>query len=291
MIIKKEKDNIDENSTQILNEYHKNQVQTNICLHKFCLIIIIIINLFLLGFSITYKTKISKIKNQILLKNTQIEDIQFNKTKIINDCDKKLVNIFSHGKGGKWHFSNFFKDLEEMRFLKNRLLCLLIGPSQESKSIKITLKFICKGSYDGDNFDIASVELMSHGSFSNYLFLIKDRKGNRFGLITQNGLRVEDGIFIYRERKCFLFFFDERKMYDYIGEKECIFFKNNKMIIGKNDIVINENYFEKGGNVTVPIKMFNVSDNINQKYFNEKNNAIEIEDIELFSYNYVVRTD
>ena len=291
MIIKKEKDNIDENSTQILNEYHKNQVQTNICLHKFCLIIIIIINLFLLGFSITYKTKISKIKNQILLKNTKIEDIQFNKTKIINDCDKKLVNIFSHGKGGKWHFSNFFKDLEEMRFLKNRLLYLLIGPNKESKSMKITLKFICKGSYDGDNFDIASVELMSHGSFSNYLFLIKDRKGNRFGLITQNGLRVEDGIFIYRERKCFLFFFDERKMYDYIGEKECIFFKNNKMIIGKNDIVINENYFEKGGNVTVPIKMFNVSDNINQKYFNEKNNAIEIEDIELFSYNYVVRTD
>ena len=288
MIIKK--DNLDENSTQILNEYHKNQVQTNLCLHKLCLTIIILINIFLFIFSITYKTKISNIKNTILLKNTEIENLQLNNQKTKNDCDKKLVNIFSHGKNGVWRFSNIFNDLEEIRFLKSKLMDLLSKSSKDTISIKISLKQIYRGSYDGDDFNIVSLEWMAHGTFGNYLFFVQDRQGNRFGVITQNGLTIEKGIFVYREKRCLLFFFDERKMYDYIEKKDCIFIKNNKVIIGSSDIVINEKYFQKGGNITFPITAFNVTD-INQKHFKEKKNEIQIGDIEVFSYSYGIRTD
>ena len=283
MIIKR--DNLDENSTRILNEFHKNQVQSNICLHKFCLIIIIFLNIFLVIFSIIYKTQISKIKHTIFLKNSEVDNLQLNNETTEIGCDKKLVNKFSNGENGLWYFSDFFNDLEEIRFLKSNLVNLLSNSTKNSISIKMNLLY--KGNYDGDNFNMVFEEWINHGFYENFLFLIRDKKGNRFGVITQNGLTLEDS-FSYKEKKCFLYFIEERKMYDYIDKKDCIFPRDNKVIIGNNDIIINDGYYENGGNFSFPFTAFNVSDK-NQKYFNEKNNEFQIDDIEFFNYYYVIR--
>ena len=82
-------------SIKSLKEFNKKQIQSNIKLHKIFLSMIIIISIFLIGFIVIYKSKISEIKSKMEIHNSKIRENEKYISSLNNMYSHKLVNILA----------------------------------------------------------------------------------------------------------------------------------------------------------------------------------------------------
>ena len=83
----------------------------------------------------------------------------------------------------------------------------------------------------------------------------------------------------------FLYLFETKKMYKFIGDKEkSVSFKKDKLLIlGDDELVIYNEYWTKGGYINYPFKSFDLNDvNVNALIGN--NGEFYIKYLEIFSF-------
>ena len=148
---------------------------------------------------------------------------------------------------------------------------------------KLNLLFMYSGIIDGDNFD----SLKDNISFiNNILMIIETKKGNKIGFFSDDYVIIRDEEYISTDKNCFIFFFNDKKIYDFIGNENA--FKVNKdkfFSIGDDDLVINNNFHEKGGIVKYPFISFDIQTD-NPNIFAESL-EFEIKDIEIYNINII----
>ena len=260
-------------SLKVLNG---NQINFNIKLHKICLLTICIIDLILLIFIITYKSKISEIK----LKSNIIQAPFLNKkmnyiSKSDATINHKLVNIFavSMSSLGNFHFSFIFDNSEEVKMVKE-----FVKPYKNKDNPYLLL--IYQGNIDNDDslkiFDIIEY-------YKNTLTIIKTKGGEKFGFFF-NGAIIPNkyGFFQSNNYKCFIFSFKEKRKY-FCKMTNNTFEVNKQSLfnIGNGDIEINHNYHTYGGKINFPFKSFFIPENMGN-IFEKINGHFDINDIEIY---------
>ena len=135
---------------------------------------------------------------------------------------------------------------------------------------------------DGDTFEILKEKI--NYSFNTFIIIEAENK-IKFGFFIQGAI-IQETYYDYddRENNCFLLFFKSEKIYKCKGDKTKLKIKDNKngiLIIGEDDVIIKENFLNKGnyGKINFP---FNSFDNgMNNDI--ELNGEFKIKGIEIFA--------
>ena len=267
-------ENMNQDSLTSMKEFKKKNIQSNICIHKICILLLTIINITHIIFLIIYKIKLKKIKRKISLHRSIITPLE---TKIKRSnalANKKIVNVASQTK--KCYFSFLFETIDEINTIKN-----LILSKKNIADETIKMQMIYQSRFDGDNFKEMLKELPYS---SNILFLIKQRD-SKFGFFFENGLSYRSKDVNFFNKNCFIFSFQNKEIYDYIGDGNCFRYINNEIIFGKNDVIISNNYLRNNSIINFPFQSFDVR-NIKSNEFTKSVGIIIIEDIEIYKVRF-----
>ena len=272
----KKNESMNKESVQSLRKFNLKQIQSNIRLHIIFLSIVIIVNICLIVFIIIYKNKISQIKLKSSKRHKIIDEGKKNITTFTNTIEHKIVNIFaiSMNTYGNLHFSMLFDKSEEVKMAKKFV--------QEFTQIdEPTMILLYQGINDSDKTNVI-LSLIS--SFPNLLMIIGVRNGNKFGFFFQETIILNSKkSFDSYSKKCFIFSFVTKQMYNCIGKgKKIEINKNNLFNIGDGDIVINYNFRTNGGIINFPFKSFEIPKN-DENAFIGQNGEFQILDIELYA--------
>ena len=137
-------ENMNQDSLTSMKEFKKKNIQSNICIHKICILMLTIINITHIIFLIIYKIKLKKIKQKISLHRSIITPLE---TKIKRSnalANKKIVNVASQTK--KCYFSFLFETIDEINTIKN-----LILSKKNIADETIKMQMIYQSRFDGDN--------------------------------------------------------------------------------------------------------------------------------------------
>ena len=143
---------------------------------------IIIINIFLIGFIFIYKSKISEIKSKFEAHSLKLKENEKYISLLDSINSHKLVNIFaiSFNFLGNYHFSLIFDTSEEVKYIKDLI----------SSFIKIENPFIdliYQGIYDG--YDVEDILLLIKYSIHT-LIVLETRNGEKFGFFFSMNLSI-----------------------------------------------------------------------------------------------------
>lgn len=280
----KKNENIDEQSIELIKDYHTKRIKQNICLHKVCLIMLVIINIGLLVFAILYKKQISDIRTMSSKNSTNFEvyeDLISQKRKLI---DKKVLNILANNFNGKVHFSYLIDNSDDFLFIKNLIIEFYKDKGKNYDIDKVTCIFLYQQYIDGVMFEnvIDNIEY-----FDNIVVLFRNSKG-RFGVYFKEPIELNDK-YSYKsdDDNCFLFSFDTKKMYKYIGKEYSVKSSKDKIFdFGNGDIILPSNFSQVSSQINFPFKSFDVS-TINDNPFCEENGDNYVYDVEIFSFQLV----
>ena len=139
---------------------------------------------------------------------------------------------------------------------------------------------------DGDNY--LSLRKKIEYNSQSFFFIETDKK-EKFGFYIENPIyfgKKETYIDNEKDNYCFLISFQKEGIYKCIGEKRKLEIKNNDeemIIIGNNDIIIQNNYLErdKSGIINYPFKSFDIS-NINSNIITGEIGEFNIKELEIF---------
>ena len=265
------------NSKKSLEDLKKNQINYNIQIHKIFLLVIIIIDILLIIFIITYKSKISEIK----LKYNVIKTPFFNKKSNIVSKDRKtinhkLVNIFAISMSylGNFHFSLIFDNSEEVKMVKEFV------KSFRRKEFPYLL-LIYQGNVDKDESS-KILDIIKY--YKNILLIIKTKNGEKLGFFFDGAIIPNKyGFFESNNYNCFIFSFQEKARY--FSKVTNNTFEVNKEVlfnIGNGDIEINHNFHTYGGKINFPFKSFFIPEN-KGNIFKKINGQFDIKDIEIYT--------
>jgi hypothetical protein len=289
MKIKKNKgnNNIDEESKNALKDFRMNQINSNIKLHKIIIILIVLINLGLIFFIFFYKTKIAQIKK---LSSSYTSDIDSQDTQLVTQRTSlyhKMVNIASLGtphSSGVMRFSFIFEKSDEFQKIKKIVFNYRKEIGQEIFDYdKIYPLFIYQGITDSDDF---YTFLSRISFFDDIVILIRTELGKKFGIYHKDSLKPtnDKNEYISNCKDVFLFTFDNDGIYKFIGKKASIQFNKDKMIsLGKDELVIYNDFFTKGGYINFPLQSFDFS-NVNSNILTGENGNFNIRNIEVYSF-------
>ena len=265
-------ENMNQNSVASIKEFKEKNIQSNICLHKIFIILLAIINIPLIIFLIIYKMELSKINQKISFDRSTISLLE-KKIKSTNTlANKKVVNVVSQTKKG--YITYLFETSEEVKAVKN-----LILSKKNIPNINIKMQMIFQGHFDGDDFkDVISKERPFN---KNILFLIREDAINKFGFFFESGFSYESKDSNFNNKNCFIFSFKTMEIYNYIGEDSCFKYINNQIIFGKNDVIIDNNFFGNNCIINFPFNSFDIK-NIQSNVFTSTKGMILLEDIEIY---------
>ena len=269
-------------SIKSLKEFNKKQIQSNITIHKIFLSMIIIINIFLIGFIFIYKSKISEIKSKFETHSLKLKENE----KYISSLDSinshKLVNIFaiSFNFLGNYHFSLIFDTSEEVKYIKDLI----------SSFIKIEnplIDLIYQGIYDG--YDVEDVLLLIKYSIHT-LIVLETGNGEKFGFFFNEFIDYEEDegykYFISESNNCFLFSLNYKEKYNCNSKGKITFEINGLGLfnIGNEDIIIRHDFKSDGGMINFPFKTFDIKQSdLGYGMFKKLTNYFDIFDIEIYS--------
>ena len=172
----KKNERMNPESIKSLKEFNKKQIQSNIKLHKIFLSMIIIIIIFLIGFIIIYKSKISEIKSKMEIHSSKIKENEKYISSLNNMYSHKLVNIFAISINifGNYHFSLIFDTSEEVKNTKNFI-------SSFTKIEDPFIELIYQGTYDGDKVEkiMFLIRYLSH-----VLIIVETKNKEKFGFFS-----------------------------------------------------------------------------------------------------------
>jgi cell division protein FtsL len=269
-------------SIKSLKEFNKKQLQSNIKLHKIFLSMIIIINIFLIGFIFIYKSKISDIKSKLDIHSSKLRENEKNISSLNNDYSHKLVNIFATSMNiyGNYHFSLVFDTSEEVKNTKNFISSFIHVEN-------ISLELIYQGIYDGDKADTI-MKLFSY--IHNILIIVETRSGEKFGFFfdDKNDLKEDDKYkyFYSKSNDCFLFSLKYNEKYNCNSKGKTTFEINGIGLfnIGNEDIISSHDFNTDGGKINFPFESFDIKESdLGYKMFKNLKNQFDILDVEIYS--------
>jgi len=270
-------------SIKSLKEFNKKEIQSNIKLHKIFLSMIIIINIFLIGFIFIYKSKISDIKSKMGIHSSKIRENENYISSLNNAYSHKLVNILSISINifGNYHFSLIFDTLEEVKNTKNLI-------SSFTKIENPFIELIYQGTFDGD--DVEKIMFLIR-YLSHILIIVEARNKEKFGFFF-----VNDQIDYEKEEKykyfnltsnnCFLFSLNYNEKYNCNSKGKTIFEINDLgfFFIGQEDIIISHNFKTDGGMINFPFRSFDIKESdLGYRMFKNLTNQFDIFDVEIYS--------
>lgn len=267
-------ENINQESLSSIKDLQKRNIKSNICLHKFCLYFLVIINGFLITFIILYKSKLSEVNSQLNLHKNELSHYEQKLENQKRTTDKKIINVVSQTPLG--YFSYIFDNCEEANMIKS----LIIKKSNHKNINNINFSFLFAGYVESHNFK-HTIEDLSFSS--NILVLIREQENYKFGVYFENGLSYKSNSVNFDDKGCFVFSFQTKEKYDYIGNSSCFKFNEDQMIFGEDDIIINNNYFDKGGIINFPFKNFDVKKLEGNNVFTSSVGLIFVEEVEIYS--------
>ena len=263
----KENENIDEQSIELLKEYHSKRIKQNIYLHKVCLIMLVFINIISLIFAILYKKQISDIRTIGRKNSTNFEaskNLLSQKNRLIN---KKLTNILAKNIYGKVHFSYLIKNSDNLNLIKN-----LIVEFYKEKGVNYNIdEFSCGLLYQNFVDGVMLEDVIYNIQYYHNIVVLFSNSIGIFGVYFKNIIYLDNN-YSYKsdDDNCFLFSFDTKKLYKYIGKKYSVEVSKDKIFdFGNGDIILYNNFSKGAPEINYPFKSFNIS--INDNPFSEKN--------------------
>ena len=285
--LNKKPNNMNEQSINSLKDFRQKQISTNIKYHKIFILLLIIIITGLSVFIIFYKSKINSLK----LKNTSYHSQLNLADKSISNKNNilmhKLVNIDSlHKYGFPLRYSFIFETSDEFNTIKNIIYdyikeVLKLDVPIESRNVFL----LYQGLTDEDE------SFMDKISYHwNLAIFIETSDKKKFGIFFADLIapkqKNKHQEFESNNTLIFLYSFETKKKYNYIGNGKKVFRLNmdGKMInIGNDEIIIYQDYFQNGGEINFPLKSFDLS-TINNNVFTGKNGKFDIQNIEVFFF-------
>ena len=285
--LNKKPNNMNEQSINSLKDFRQKQISTNIKYHKIFILLLIIIITGLSVFIIFYKNKINSLK----LKNTSYHSQLNLADKSISNKNNilmhKLVNIDSlHKYGFPLRYSFIFETSDEFNTIKNIIYDYI------KEVLKLDVPFVSRNVfllYQGlTDEDESFMDKISY--HWNLAIFIETSDKKKFGIFFVDLIspkqKNKHQEFESNNTLIFLYSFETKKKYNYIGNGKKVFRLNmdGKMInIGDDEIIIYQDYFQNGGEINFPLKSFDLS-TINNNVFTGKNGKFDIQNIEVFFF-------
>ena len=276
--------NINEDSMNSLKDFRQKQISTN---KKYLLIFIfllIIINTGVSVFIIIYKSKIKIIKSKNNSYHSQLDSKDESLSKTNNILMHKLVNIASLNQYGLVRFSFIFETSEEFKNIQN----IIYDYRKEIEKREVPIEYrntflLFEGMMDDDKTFIERISF-----FWNLAIFIETTEEKKFGIFISDLITPDKNKgFDSTSDKIFLYSFETKKKYNYIGKGENIFRvnKDDKMIIvGEDELIIYQEYYINGGEINFPMKSFDLS-TVNTNVFTGTNGKFSIKNIEAFCFS------
>ena len=275
--------NINEESRNALRNFRQNQINSNIKLHKLFLCLVFIINIGLIGFIFFYKSKISEIKK---LSNLHTSDIDSKDTLLVNqrtELGHKMANIAALGSLGVLRFSLIFEKSEEFHTVKKLIYDYRIELGDKMpKYENIGMFFLYQGIVDSDDAS-SFIDYISY--LEGITILIQTDEGKKFGIFHKEMIDPDENKeFRSKSSNVIIFSLDTKKIYKFKGKKNSISFTEDKILsLGKDELVINNEYFSNGGYIEFPLKSFDFS-SVNSNVLTERNGKFNIRNLEVFCF-------
>ena len=274
--------NINEESQNALRNFRQNQINSNIKLHKLFLGLLFIINIGLFGFIIFYKSKISEIKK---LSNLHTSDIDSKDSLLVNqhtELGHKMANIAAFCTTDSLRFSLIFEKSEEFNTVKKLLYDYKIELGEKVSYDDLNMIFLYQGIVDSDD----ASSFMNYISYAEGLIiLIQTEEGKKFGIYHRDVISPDrNEEFKSKSRNVIIFSLDTKKIYKFNGEKYSISLTKDKFLsVGKDELVINNEYFTNGGYIEFPLKSFDFS-SVNSNVLTEGNGKFNIRNLEVYHF-------
>lgn len=279
--------NINDESLNSLKDFRQKQISTNIKYHIVFIILLIIINIGLIVFIIFYKNKIKSIKSKNNTYHSQLDSQDQSLANANTILTHKLVNIAALNQYGLVRFSFFFETSEEFKNIQN----IIYDFRQKVEEREIPEEYrniflLYAGMFDTyESF----IERVSY--YWNLAIFIETENNKKFGifideLITPDkdkGLEIDSD-------KIFLYSFETKKKYDYIGNGKKVFRLNKEgkmIIVGDNELIIYDEFFANGGEINFPMKSFDFS-TVNNNVLTGQNGKFLIKTIEVFCFSQLM---
>ena len=284
----KNNNNINEASLNSLKDFNKKQVSTNIRYHKIFIVLLFVINIGLAIFITFYKLKINKIKSRTNSYTTQLNTDDEKLSNLNSILNHKIVNIACLNQFGLVKFSYIFETSEEFNTIKD----IIYEYKQENENMIIKLEnrnifLLFQGLSDNyENF----LERISY--YWNLAIFIETSDDKKFGVFIVDIIFPDkNDEFKANTKKIFMYSFETKKKYDYIGKGENVLRINEKdsdkmIIVGDDELIIYKEYYLKGGEINFPMKSFDFS-TVNTNVLTGKNGKFNIRNIEAFCFSHI----
>ena len=284
----KNNNNINEESKNLLKDFNKNQVLSNIKYHKIFIVLLFIINIGLAIFVTFYKIKINKIKSQTTSYHSQLNSGDEKLSSINSNLMHKIVNMACLNQFGLVKFSHIFETSEEFNTIKE--IIYKFREDIDKREIKVEYRnifLLFQGMTDGyENF----LERISY--FWNLAIFIETTDNKKFGLFLVDIIFPDkNNEFKSDTKKIFMYSFETKKKYDSLGGGDVILRINNKdndkmIVVGNDELIIYNEYYLNGGEINFPMKSFDFS-TVNSNVLTGQNGKFNIKNIEAFCFSNV----
>lgn len=298
--------NISVSSLQSIEAFQKKRIQTNIILHKCFLFITVLINIALFLFIFFFKRKLSQLKSLSDKYSSKINDDDDSLSSHRSSIEHRIVNIGSQSHRGGFLFSYLFKNENEINKIKNTIK--KFNDESNKKKKKELVDFypglIYQSFSHGGEYKALVDEIIYQ---NNLVFMVETQDNQRFGIFIGDYLNniesdeeknkddIDEDDYGKDEKSkikdVFIFSMNDEgdedcyKIFKYIGKSDiAVKFGKKEMInVGENDLIIFNEFFDKGGKMQFPFKNFDCSI-IEKNPFTTKNGAFDIKNIEVFKF-------
>jgi hypothetical protein len=140
--------------------------------------------------------------------------------------------------------------------------------------------FLYQGIVDSDD----ASSFMDYISYiEGIVILIQTEEGKKFGIYHKEMIEPDENKeFRSESSNVIIFSMDTKKIYKFNGKKHSISFTEDKILsLGKDELVINNEYFSNGGYIEFPLKSFDFS-SVNSNVLTEGNGKFNIRNLEVY---------
>jgi len=256
-------ENMNKESILSIKEFRKKQIQTNIKIHIFVLIMMVIINTILIIFIIYYKSKVRELTSKTNINSVNLTQGTYYIKSLESSLLHKMVNILSSSSNiyGTAHFSFLLETSEEVQSIKDSIKsCIGFHNPQLIPAYESNIQD-----------ELSSTFLNSMKYWLEFLIIVGAKTGEKFALFFQD--------YQSSAHKCFLFSFKNKKHYECKGKNVLQINHDYPFNIGNYDIIINKEFKTNGGEINFPFKIFDIQE---ENEFSKLNGHFDIKDIEIY---------